>query len=252
VAGLVLVGGPEARGVRGADLIAEHERAVLVEPELELRVGEDHAALARVLGDRAVDGERGVPHPLGERAVADQLDGLLEVDRLVVALLGLRRRGVERLRKLVGLAQALRQREPGDRAGPPVVLPARAGQIPAYDALHRQHLQPLHAQGAPAEILRHAVGGGHEVVGDDVLGEVEPQHGQAREHAALVRDRRRVHDVVGRDPVGGDHQQVVPQVVDLADLALGDEGKVGRGGGHIIEASNGFGGSPPPTPQRAR
>ena len=106
---LVLVGGPEARGVRRADLVAEHQRAVGVEPELELRVGEDHAALARVVGDRAVDGQRDVAHALGQRAVADQLDGRLEVDRLVVALVGLRRRRVDRLREPIGLAQALRQ-----------------------------------------------------------------------------------------------------------------------------------------------
>src|SRR3954453_3277622 len=79
VAGLVLVGGPETRGVRRADLVTEDQLARLVEAELELRVGEDHPALARVLRHRAVDGERGVAHALGERAVADQLGGLLEV-----------------------------------------------------------------------------------------------------------------------------------------------------------------------------
>src|SRR3954449_6102832 len=82
---LVLVGRPEARGVRRADLVAEHQLAALVEPELELRVREDDPALARVVGDRAVHGQRHIAHPLGELAVPDQLDGLLEVDRLVVA-----------------------------------------------------------------------------------------------------------------------------------------------------------------------
>ena len=70
---------------------------------------------------------------------------------------------------------------------------------------------------------------------------VEPEDREPGEHLALVGDRRRVDDVVGRDPVGGDHQQVVPEVVDLADLALGEEGKVGEGVTRP-EASSGSGG----------
>ena len=54
-----------------------------------------------------------------------------------------------------------------------------------------------------------------------------------------------MHDVVGRDAVGGDHQQVVPEVVDLPDLALGEQREIGRGGGHAAEASNGPGGVGP-------
>ena len=63
--------------------------------------------------------------------------------------------------------------------------------------------------------------------------EVEPQHGERREHLALVRDRRRVHDVVGGDAVGGDHQQVVAELVELADLAAGQQGQAG----HVLQAS---------------
>ena len=43
-AGLVGVGRPEAGGVGRADLVAEREHAVGVEPELELRVGQDDPA----------------------------------------------------------------------------------------------------------------------------------------------------------------------------------------------------------------
>jgi hypothetical protein len=35
-------------------------------------------------------------------------------------------------------------------------------------------------------------------------------------------------DVVGGDPIRGDDQQLVTQVIDLADLAGGKEGKVGK------------------------
>src|SRR3954468_19558532 len=48
-------GAPKRRGSRGAALGPGGELAVGVEPELELRVGEDDPALARMRGDRAVD-----------------------------------------------------------------------------------------------------------------------------------------------------------------------------------------------------
>ena len=54
------------------------------------------------------------------------------------------------------------------------------------------------------------------------------KHRQAGEDLPLVGDRRGVHDVVGGDAVGGDHEQVVVELVDLADLALGDERESAR------------------------
>ena len=50
-------------------------------------------------------------------------------------------------------------------------------------------------------------------------GQLEPEFRHPVQHLALVGDRRRHHHVVDRDPVGGDHQQVVLPLVDLADLA---------------------------------
>jgi hypothetical protein len=47
-------------------------------------------------------------------------------------------------------------------------------------------------------------------------------------------------DVVRRDPVGGDHEQAVAQVVHLADLPGREEGQVGESGGHGPEATNGL------------
>ena len=75
--------------------------AVGVEAELELGVGEDDPALARVLGGVLVQRERDVAHALGQRPVADQLDRALEVDRLVVADVGLGARGEQRLGQAV-------------------------------------------------------------------------------------------------------------------------------------------------------
>ena len=49
-----------------------------------------------------------------------------------------------------------------------VVLPARA-EVPADDALDRQHLEPLDAQPAPAGLVGHALGGRDEVDRDGLL-----------------------------------------------------------------------------------
>ena len=61
------------------------------------------------------------------------------------------------------------------------------------------------------------------MVGDDVAGQLEPEFRDPVQDLPLVGDRRRHHDVVDRDPVGGDHQQVVLPLVDLPDLAGGVE-----------------------------
>src|SRR3954470_23104323 len=101
----VLVGRPEARRVGGAHLVAEHELAIGIEPELELRVREDDPALARVVSHRAVDSQRNLAQPLAQLARAGQLGRLIEVDRLVVPDLGLGGRREDRLRELLGLLQ---------------------------------------------------------------------------------------------------------------------------------------------------
>ena len=57
--------------------------------------------VARVLGGVLVEGQRHVADALGQRAVADQRDRALEVDRLVVADIGLGGRGEQRLGQAV-------------------------------------------------------------------------------------------------------------------------------------------------------
>ena len=46
-----------------------------------------------------------------------------------------------------------------------------------------------------------------------------------------------MHDVIGRDPVGGDDQQLVAEIVDLANLAGGEQGEISEGGSHKRDAS---------------
>ena len=92
------------------------------------------------------------------------------------------------------------------------------GQVAAGDALDRHHRQPAAADG-PARPLRRTSVAGDDVVGHDVRQLLEPPQRQLGEDRALVRDRRRQHHVVHRDPVGGDQDQVGPVLVDVADLA---------------------------------
>ena len=223
MAGLVAVRRPEARRVGREHLVAEDDRAVGAAAELELRVGEDDPALARVRGAELVDGDREAAQLLEQRAVADDLGGAVEVHVLVVvADLGLGRGREDRLGQLLGLLQPVRQLDPADRAGGLVVLPARPGDVAAHDALHRHHLEPLDQHRAAAELLGH-VRERDQVVRADLAGALEPEGRQPGEHLALVRDRRGMHDVVGGDPVGGDEQQAVfADGVDVPHLPAGE------------------------------
>ena len=79
-AGLVLVGRPEARGVRREDLVSEDDRPVVGEPELELRVGDDDPRSSSGLGGGRVELDRD-PLQLGEALVADERGRLLRGQR---------------------------------------------------------------------------------------------------------------------------------------------------------------------------
>ena len=138
--------------------------------------------------------------------------------------------------ELLGLAQSVRQLDPADRAVPAVVVPARARQVTPHDALDRQHREPLHDQRPPADLLRHPLGRRDQVVRHDLARQTEPEHRHPGQHLPLAGNRRRVHRVIGRDPVGGDHQDprlttLRRQLVDVTDLAGRDQREV-EGGGH--------------------
>jgi hypothetical protein len=67
--------------------------------------------------------------------------------------------------------------------------------------------------------------GGDPVVGFGGVQESEPEIGEPRQDAALVGDPPLEDDVEGRQPVGGDHQEVVPQDKHLAHFPATDAGK---------------------------
>jgi hypothetical protein len=82
------------------------QHAVLVEAELELGVGDDDAARARVLGGFGIEAQRSVAHLCSE-VRADAAFDLGEIDVLVVlADRGLVGRREDRLRQPVGELQA--------------------------------------------------------------------------------------------------------------------------------------------------
>ena len=58
-----------------------------------------------------------------------------------------------------------------------------------------------------------------QVVADDVFGASEPERRQLRKDPALVRHGGAEYHVVGGDPVGGDHEEVLADLVHVADLA---------------------------------
>ena len=61
-------------------------------------------------------------------------------------LLGRRRE--DRLGQLLALAEARRQRHAAHGPGLPILLPARAGQVAAHDALDRHHVSLAHQHGS--------------------------------------------------------------------------------------------------------
>src|SRR5207248_5118876 len=136
------------------------------------------------------------------------------VDVLVVAGDRLRRRREQRLRKSLGFPHASPELVPTDRTGRAVILPARAGQVAANDALDREHLESA-TLGRPAVFAERS-----EVIRTDVRRPGEPPRREACQDAALVGYLGRKDDVERRDPVAGHEEQtLVVEREELADLS---------------------------------
>ncbi len=224
---------PEAGGIRGQHLVAQDDLAVLVEAELELGVRDDDAAGQGVVGAFLVERDRAVADLRGELLAAaregflEDFNASLEADIfVVVADLGFGGRRVDRLRQLVALAEAFRQRDPADRAVLFVACPAGAGDVAADDALDRDHGELLHQHAVPvklrcAEELRHIRGVGRDhVVRQDVLRVIEPEFRHLGQDSAFFGDLVVEDDVKCGDAVRRDEDQVLADVVDFTNLSF--------------------------------
>jgi hypothetical protein len=184
----------------------------------------------------------------GDEIGADEASGLLLADVDVVSRVGLGRRREDGLGQPVGLAQPRRQRHAADASGLLVLLPAGPRQIAARHALDRHRLGPPDEHRPAAQhvgVTAHAVVEAvhverEEVVRDEVAHPIEPERGQLREHLALVGNARAEHVVERGNPIGGDDEQIVAELVDVADLAAPEERQSvdlgleqGSGGEHV-------------------
>src|SRR5439155_18750810 len=115
------------------------------------------------------------------------------------------------LGETLGLDEPRRQLMAADGAALAVVLPTRAGEIAAYDALERQHLEPPAFGRAPVGPQR------EQMVRHDPARAREPEPGQSCQDASLVGDLGREDDVERRDPVAGNEQE--PPGDELEQLA---------------------------------
>ena len=146
---------------------------------------------------------------------------------VVLALGGLGAGRENRFGEPLGDLHAGRQRNSAHLSRDLVVLPSGSDQVAAHDGLHRQrpgapdHHRPAAHGGAILRVVEHAFGiDARQVVGDDAPQPGEPEIRHGGQYGALAGDRVRKDHVEGRQPVGGDDQQVpVVHAVDVPDLA---------------------------------
>ena len=122
--------------------------------------------------------------------------------------------------------QPRRQRDPADPTGLPVLLPAGTRQVPAGHALdghrcrapheHGTTTQQARVTGDPSGILLRPCR--QHMIRHEVTRAVEPECGQLREHLALVGNRRPKHEIESRDPIGGDDQQRIIDLIQVPNL----------------------------------
>ena len=175
-----------------------------------------------------VDRERQVAQPR-DAVGADDRAGLGLADVLVVAGLGLRRGREDRLGQPVGLAQALRaarcrrrRRSSGSPSSPSPTDSRARRTRPAAASVLRTSIE------RPREHVAMRLRGGGEVVDvrstrDDAASDrailLEPERRQLRQDLALVGNPRAEHVVERGDAIGGDDEQMLAEIVDVADLA---------------------------------
>ncbi|MNS95725.1 hypothetical protein D3C72_1299950 [compost metagenome] len=204
--------------------------AIVVQAEFELGVGDDDAARGRVFGGRLVKLNGHVAH-LGGQFGADALFHFSKADIFVMlAQLGLGRRGEDRFRQFFRLLQARWQLDAADAARVLVIFPARTDDVATHDCLDHDRLQALGHDGAALHLL-HFISCHHgfrrhagQVVRHDMAQFLEPEIAHLVQDLALAGDRLVHDDIEGRQAVRGDDQDlVVANGVIVADLAVAQQ-----------------------------
>ena len=206
--------------------------------ELELGVGEDDPRPLARPRRRAGTARATMSRTRSASSPPTSVVDALERDVLVVLALGAFVAGV----KIGSGSRSLSRRPAGSGhaahgAASLVLLPAAARQVAAHDALDgstsarrpsiirpRSVVDDLRV--AIGDLVRDVGGIRRDAGGSATIDAVsrEPEARQAGEHPALVRDRRRQHDVERRQPVRRDEQQpVVAHAVQVAHLARAHE-----------------------------
>jgi hypothetical protein len=206
----------------------------LEEAELEFGVRQDESPGRGVFAGAGVQRQGQIAKLLGP-ALREGPGHGLEGDVFVVPVLGLGRRREDRFGKAIGLPEAGREPDSADVAGLAVLGPSGAREVSARDALEGHDFALAHDHRTAGEqrrirpeVLGKAVDVGFQQVVLDVGEPAEPEVGELGQDLPLVGNARREDDVEGRDPVAGDEQDGVAQIIELADLAAPGEARRGQ------------------------
>ncbi|MDZ7639175.1 MAG: hypothetical protein U5J83_13145 [Bryobacterales bacterium] len=131
----------------------------------------------------------------------------------------------------IALPQTGRERNAADAAVGAVLLPAGAGKITASHALHGEHSSLTHQHAASLDLVAVRMQQAwkireiraYQVISDDAGEALKPEHGNLVEDVAFLRNGRGQDAIKGGKPVGGNQQQMVAEVVDIAHFTASDQ-----------------------------
>ena len=229
----VIIGGPEARAVGRENFVREEDApGDRLEAEFELRIREDDAALGGVGGGPSVEIECQVAQFV-VALFAEQRDGLLRREILIVAVVVLARGREKRLGQPVGFAQAGRDGLAADGDGARDIPPSpirRDGRAPRTrrerfrNAARASGGHRTRAGRRPRAARNRAHGSAHWL---------SVSANQCRDSAVRILPlsgiKRRHDHVVGRDAVRSDQPDFVLPGVDVAHLAAAEKFHAGVG-----------------------
>ena len=228
----VALDGPVARAVGREHLVHQHQGAVLRQAKFKLGIGNDHAFLQGDFGRLLVQADRGVANLRGQLFAHHLHRALVGDVFVVVAHLGLGRRGVDRCGQLGRIGQPRRQGHAANGLAVLVFLPAAARQIAAHHGLDQDRLQALHQHGAVFDLgnffgrdhaLRRFAG---QVVGANMAQLGKPKQRHLGQQLALARNGFAHDHVKGRQAIAGHHQNaVIAHRVVVTHLATRQEGQ---------------------------